>query len=89
MTKEDFEKLKITGTRRSGNTTRIVDELVQEFFINGKCYYWDHAEREGNMALDHMLGILENRLYREHNLRRGSDYIIDKKSGAIILTTKK
>ncbi|HEY6438304.1 MAG TPA: hypothetical protein VIY47_17080 [Ignavibacteriaceae bacterium] len=32
-----------TGQRRSGRTSRIIDFLVQEFFINGEAMCFDHS----------------------------------------------
>jgi hypothetical protein len=31
--------------RRKGNTTRIIDELIQELFTKGKCTCYDHPNQ--------------------------------------------
>lgn len=84
MTKEQFDSCKIVSDRRAGNTTRIVDLLVQEFFTNGEVEYWDHADRKGNMALDHCLGVFKRRLLNEHGLKENLDYTVDRKNRKIV-----
>lgn len=85
MTKEQFDLCKIVDTRRCGNSTRIVDLLVQELFTTGQCNYWDHADRVGNMALDRTLRVLQRRLYNEHGLRP-PEYKINREERIITLT---
>ena len=86
MTKEQVYKIGITGLRRNGNTTRIIDALVQELFTTGKCEYWDHADHKGNVVLDHTLRSLQSRLFYEHGLKQNAGYTVNKKDRVIKLT---
>jgi hypothetical protein len=85
MNKEQVDRLNIVPARRAGNSTRIIDALIQELFTTGKCGVWDHAGRVGNFALDHTLRILVERLYREHNMNKNRDYNLDRKEMVITL----
>lgn len=85
MTQEQFNSVKLVDARRIGNSTRIVDALVQQLFTTGSCEYWDHTDRLGNSALEHTLRILEDRLSREHSLNRNVGYRINKKGQTITL----
>jgi hypothetical protein len=62
--------------RRSGRTTRAVDEMVQHLFNHGVVELWDHAEHPNNLAFDCMKKVFFDRLSREHYLRfpDGLDY---------------
>lgn len=84
MTPEELKKLIVPG-RRAGNSTRIVDNLVQELFKTGECHYWDHADRLENMALSHTLTVLRGRLFTEHGLIMGTGYTVDKEKQKIAL----
>ena len=67
--------------RRSGRTTRAIDEMIQHFFTHGVVMLWDHAEDPKNLAFKHMERIFFDRLYREHNLGRSDlDYNTEEKS---------
>lgn len=86
MTKEQFDSCKIVSDRRAGNTTRIVDLLVQEFFTNGEVEYWDHADQKENMALNHCLEVFKRRLFNEHELKENLHYAVDRKKRKIVST---
>lgn len=79
---------KILNHRRCGNTTRQVDEWVQELFENNEVVVVDHAHREGNYANKHAERMLFNRLYNEHGLKVGkiSQLHWDEKSRKLSLT---
>jgi tRNA isopentenyl-2-thiomethyl-A-37 hydroxylase MiaE len=59
--------------RRCGNTTRQVDEWVQQLFNGDDVYVVDHAHREGNAANRHAFDMLMRRLKIEHNLSIGEN----------------
>lgn len=84
MAPEEVTKINLISGRRVGNSTRIVDALVQDLFTKGECYYWDHADREDNNALEHTLNILTSRLHNEHHIHR-KDYNINYKERKITL----
>lgn len=61
--------------RRSGRTTRMIDEMVQELFTNGSVGIRDHHATTDmrvlqNLRNDNMKKIL-NRLASEHHLTVG------------------
>lgn len=64
--------------RRSGRTTRAIDEMVQHLFNHGVVELWDHAERSDNLAFNSMKKHFFDRLYREHHLSfsRDLEYIL-------------
>ena len=64
--------------RRSGRTTRGVDEAIQELFTCGDVTWLDHAADPGNLAQIHGFRILLRRLWSEHNLVCGKNLIINK-----------
>ena len=54
--------------RRTGNTTRIIDSCVQDFFIKGKCIVKDHyGTRESSVRV---FGLVLKRLESEHNIKK-------------------
>lgn len=54
--------------RRVGNTTRLIDMFVQDFFNKGKCDIFDHFNtRESRVRVFNL--VLE-RLNREHYIKR-------------------
>lgn len=57
----------ISGGRRTGRTTRIVDKLIQDFFNNGACYFYDHFQT--NDARMNVHSIIINRLKNEHGIK--------------------
>lgn len=57
--------------RRCGNTTRQVDEWVQDLFNGKEVVVIDHAHREGNFANEHAKRIFLQRLKLEHGLSVG------------------
>ena len=54
--------------RRSGRTTRLIDDAVQDLFHTGECHVWDHykdgkdAHRNGEV-----LKLVLKRLQNEHD----------------------
>ncbi len=54
--------------RRMGNTTRLIDSFVQDFFIRGKCEVIDHyGSRESNKRVMQLVLL---RLKSEHNINK-------------------
>lgn len=79
----------IIDARRCGNTTRIIDELVQKFFTEGECVIYDHYHGDPghynlsgtssavrNIRKMNMRSIID-RLRREHNLEVGKHIRVD------------
>lgn len=58
----------IVHGRRMGNTTRQVDEWIQQLFTEGRATIIDHADSPHNRANDHALRVLLDRLHFEHHL---------------------
>lgn len=50
--------------RRSGNTTRVVDRLVQEYFAHGVCHVYEN--RDGFSANQHVMDRFNLRMSTEH-----------------------
>lgn len=69
---EDFK-------RRCGNTTRQVDEWVQQLFNGEKVVVYDHAHRKGNHANEHATRVFLRRLEFEHNLKPGRNSMLQYK----------
>lgn len=67
--------------RRSGRTTRAVDEMVQHLFNHGVVQLWDHH----NGSLSHVENAVFSRLYYEHGLKRNAGYKYDVASNTIRL----
>lgn len=61
--------------RRCGNTTRQVDEWIQQLFNGGEVVVQDHAHKNGGHAHqnEYAKRILLNRLNFEHNLKPGEN----------------
>lgn len=57
--------------RRYGNTTRQVDEWVQELFDGKEVKVHDHAHIEGNNANHDAMNMLLRRMDNEHGLKVG------------------
>lgn len=70
----------ISGGRRTGRTTLIVDKLIQDFLNNGACYVYDHHESIASRNMVHL--IIMNRLKNEHGLT-SKDVKVDKKNNII------
>lgn len=73
--------------RRAGNSTRIIDKCVQEFFEKGECHVQDHhGTRESTSRI---LRILKNRLQVEHKLM-AEDFIVrgDRDPSKVVLIRK-
>ena len=73
--------------RRSGRTTRQVDEAIQTLFNYGMVYWVDHAAMPDNMAQRHGFDILVRRLDFEHGLRSSNGLDVSRKMWKIKLTT--
>lgn len=77
--------------RRSGRTTRAIDEMVQHLFNHGVVELWDHADsfdnkgRRNNLAFKSMERIFFNRLYQEHLLKIGMGLTYDEKNNIVRL----
>ena len=59
--------------RRCGNTTRQVDEWIQDLFNGKEVKVIDHAHREGNVANRCAMDKLLGRLEFEHGLSVGKN----------------
>ena len=69
--------------RRVGNTTRIIDYLIQKLFIEGECYCYDHYRNTTNPDItarikEHTFGLVLRRLNFEHHID-SENLIIDRK----------
>ena len=62
--------------RRCGNTTRQVDEWVQQLFHGRSVIVSDHAHIKGNYANECAERILLRRLEIEHNLKPGEKSVL-------------
>jgi hypothetical protein len=54
------------GTRRSGRTTRLIDEAIQYLFTNDTVLLVDHIN--STEMSKHMLDRVVRRLYNEHRM---------------------
>lgn len=61
------KKRKPLSVRRSGRTTRIIDNMVQQFFENGYVHVFDHHSIS-NDNLSRIQKIFLDRLKREHQI---------------------
>lgn len=73
---------KLATTRRSGRTTRAVDEMVQHLFNHGIVQLWDHHP-EG--SLTHVEKAVFSRLYYEHGMKRNDGYKYDRSTNVVRL----
>ncbi len=69
--------------RRCGNTTRQINQEIDDLFTKGFAHVLDHAAREGNRAQDSHLSVLFRRLHVEFGLQEGKDYHYDSKTQTI------
>ena len=70
--KPKYRELHIFG-RRKGNTTRLIDMFVQDFFNKGECRIYDHhGTRQSHERVMHL--VLQ-RLQYEHNIQKQDVYI--------------
>lgn len=53
--------------RRSGNTTRLIDYFIQDFFIKGECRVYDHFD--GKESGKRVFNLVMSRLKIEHNIK--------------------
>lgn len=73
--------------RRTGETTRIADQVIQEFFnseLNERITYRDHYW--GSLTTCHLRGIIEKRLESEHGMKRGKHFLsyFDRHSNVLV-----
>lgn len=61
--------------RRQGNTTRMVDMFVQDFFDTGKCNIYDHHNTRE--SIKRVFNMVLERLAREHGIDT-KDVMIDR-----------
>ena len=67
VTTLDGQLVKLTGSRRDGNTTRLVDHAIQILFSGDICVVLDHHEWGMNrMANEHLMNKVLDRLQHEH-----------------------
>jgi len=59
-------ELIIIQARKCGNTTRIVDSLIQELFTKGECKIYDHHPSRNDRI--RVFSIVLERLFKEHKL---------------------
>jgi hypothetical protein len=52
--------------RRSGNTTRLIDSFIQDFFIIGYCKIYDHYN--SRESYKRVFSLVISRLMVEHNI---------------------
>jgi hypothetical protein len=72
--------------RRVGNTTRLIDKFVQDFFIKGECKIYDHYNtRESKKRVFYL--VLQ-RLNREHQIEN-KDVQLDTNKFIIRINNKK
>lgn len=57
--------------RRCGNTTRQVDEWIQQLFNGEEVVILDHAHKDGNVANREADRVFLRRLEMEHGLKIG------------------
>lgn len=81
------------NSRRSGRTTRIVDQAIQELFKDGKVVVYDHpipspSDEYKNTVENNIwvARIVAGRLYNEHGFRTNVDFTI--KENVITLLSK-
>jgi hypothetical protein len=54
--------------RRVGNTTRLIDIFVQDFFNEGKCQVYDHYSTR--QSSQRVFDLVLQRLNREHHIEK-------------------
>ena len=80
-----------TGIIKSGRTTRLVDQAVQEFFTTGKATLVDHFD--GVVANERLRKIFLHRMYVEHSMLIRRDltesYIEINRKQVLVITSSK
>ncbi len=61
--------------RRVGNTTRLIDMFLQDFFTKGECHIYDHYNTRHSRQ--RVFSLVLQRLSREHNIEK-QDISLDK-----------
>lgn len=72
----------IRPERRCGNTTRLVDEWIQEYFDKGTVVIRDHAH-PNVLANVHAWKQFRNRLASEHRIFLKQHYSLELQTGTI------
>lgn len=60
--------------RRTGKTTRFIDNAIQDYFTNGFAFVYEGRSRN-RVVHEHALKVFTNRLFHEHHLNLNKDYI--------------
>lgn len=84
------EPIVLDGARRCGNTTRIIDSLIQKFFIEGECTCYDHYFSKDNPVpslkmKEYVKRTILRRLSIAHGLDFDDDLIINRNNFTIKL----
>jgi len=61
------------GNRRTGRTTRLADDMIQELFKEGEVCVKDHCDN--NRYHDWLTERILNRLKFEHNIATNTKYV--------------
>jgi len=61
--------------RRVGNTTRLIDMFIQDFFNTGKCQIYDHFNTRASR--ERAFKLVMQRLYNEHFIKE-KDILLDR-----------
>ena len=78
----DLRKMK---ERRSGRTTRLVDEAIQDLFHLGEAHVWDHYKEGKNIiANTYLANLVKGRLIMEHNIKATNIQLSKTSLGIII-----
>lgn len=73
------------GYRKSGRTTRLVDDAIQDLFHLGEAHVWDHyREGKDGMANRRLVDIIRGRLIMEHSIKAPDINCVTTKLGTII-----
>jgi len=70
----------IVDRRRCGNTTRFIDQFIQDLFNEGEVTIFDHYTGSNYIKINYrIIDIIGNRLRSEHNLNIVSNAEISSK----------
>ena len=59
--------------RRAGNTTRLIDMFIQDFFNEGECHIYDHYNTR--QSRQRVFILVLQRLNREHHIEEKDVYL--------------
>lgn len=76
--------------RRTGRTTRLVDQLVQDFFTTGRAVvldHWWHGKQDMGevQSKEYILNVFLRRLKFEHDIEPRKHLKVDPKTGIVEL----